>query len=159
MLFSPYFDFFQDVVLAVKSGEAKSSERPQSPVGTMYIKVVLLGDPAVGKTSLFFRIFRDEFTDLYKTTIGVDFCLIGTYVTFLHLINTPRDWATPTKTVWSYRMSTNQTEWFSPTLFRNAIQITQHSTFQSTLHGMKCDNSSDAFQFTPIDKKALPKFL
>ena len=67
----------QDAVLAVKAGEARSSNRPQSPVGTLDIKVVLLGDPAVGKTSLFFRIFRDEFTELYKATIGVDFCLIG----------------------------------------------------------------------------------
>ena len=70
----------QDVVLVVKSGEARSSNRPQSPVGTLDIKVVLLGDPAVGKTSLFFRIFRDEFTDLYKATIGVDFCLIGWFI-------------------------------------------------------------------------------
>eukprot|EP00899_Mesostigma_viride_P018005 jgi/Mesvir1/26205/Mv02389-RA.1 len=36
-------------------------------------KVVLVGDQAVGKTSLMVRYFHGAFTDRYKATIGVDF--------------------------------------------------------------------------------------
>ena len=36
-------------------------------------KVVLLGDGTVGKTSIAMRFSRDEFTQSYKQTIGVDF--------------------------------------------------------------------------------------
>ena len=36
-------------------------------------KVVILGDPAVGKTSLIVRFIKNKFTEDYKTTLGVDF--------------------------------------------------------------------------------------
>lgn len=36
-------------------------------------KIILLGDPAVGKTSLLLRYMKNKFLDNYKTTIGVDF--------------------------------------------------------------------------------------
>jgi small GTP-binding protein len=36
-------------------------------------KIILLGDPRVGKTSLLLRYIKNKFLDSYKTTIGVDF--------------------------------------------------------------------------------------
>jgi len=37
------------------------------------LKCVLLGDPAVGKTSVFHRFLKNEFSVGYKATIGADF--------------------------------------------------------------------------------------
>mmetsp|Transcript_21431 Transcript_21431/g.64155 ORF Transcript_21431/g.64155 Transcript_21431/m.64155 type:complete len:210 (+) Transcript_21431:198-827(+) len=48
------------------SMDAKRTERRQ-------FKVVLLGDGAVGKTSIATRFSRDEFKQSYKQTIGLDF--------------------------------------------------------------------------------------
>ena len=36
-------------------------------------KLVILGNPAVGKTSLIVRFIKNKFTEDYKTTLGVDF--------------------------------------------------------------------------------------
>lgn len=36
-------------------------------------KVILIGDPAVGKTSILSRFISNKFTDFYCETIGVDF--------------------------------------------------------------------------------------
>ncbi|NHI94159.1 MAG: GTP-binding protein [Candidatus Lokiarchaeota archaeon] len=36
-------------------------------------KIVVLGNPAVGKTSLIVRFIKNKFTEDYKTTLGVDF--------------------------------------------------------------------------------------
>lgn len=38
-------------------------------------KVLVVGDYAVGKTSLIRRYCTGEFTNNYRITIGVDFCL------------------------------------------------------------------------------------
>ena len=38
-----------------------------------FLKVVLLGDGAVGKTSLRSRFIHKKFTNNYKATIGADF--------------------------------------------------------------------------------------
>ena len=40
-------------------------------------KISLLGEPIVGKTSLKNRIFTGKFTDLYLTTLGVDFGVLN----------------------------------------------------------------------------------
>jgi len=37
------------------------------------LKCILLGDPAVGKTSVFHRFLKNEFSETYKATIGADF--------------------------------------------------------------------------------------
>ena len=39
------------------------------------VKILVLGDPFVGKTALIRKLVRDEFTSRYKTTTGVDFAL------------------------------------------------------------------------------------
>ena len=37
------------------------------------LKILLVGDPNVGKTSLFLRYIEDNFTDTYLSTMGVEF--------------------------------------------------------------------------------------
>lgn len=44
-----------------------------SSVVTIRYKLVILGDVAVGKTSLISRIIENKFTDKYEPSIGVDF--------------------------------------------------------------------------------------
>lgn len=46
-------------------------------------KVILLGDGAVGKTSIASRIAEDKFSKIYKQTVGVDF--------FMKRISMPRE--------------------------------------------------------------------
>ncbi|MHA2295843.1 MAG: Rab family GTPase [Candidatus Hodarchaeales archaeon] len=38
-----------------------------------YLKLLLLGEPAVGKSSLIVRYIQDRFTEDYKTSLGADF--------------------------------------------------------------------------------------
>ncbi len=45
-------------------------------------KIILLGDGAVGKTSIANRFAEDKFSQNYKQTVGVDF--------FIKRINLPR---------------------------------------------------------------------
>jgi Ras-related protein Rab-28 len=49
--------------------EDSDDEEPQA----MQYKVILLGDGAVGKTSIAMRFSQDHFAQSYKQTIGVDF--------------------------------------------------------------------------------------
>ena len=43
-------------------------------------KIVVLGNPAVGKTSLIVRFIKNKFSDDYKTTLGVDFLTKELYI-------------------------------------------------------------------------------
>ena len=43
------------------------------PLFEMNLKIVIVGDPSVGKTSLMNRIIKDKFDSNYSTTLGVDF--------------------------------------------------------------------------------------
>jgi len=47
---------------------------------TILLKVLLLGESSVGKTSIFHRYVKDEFPETYKATIGADFS--SKYITF-----------------------------------------------------------------------------
>ena len=40
---------------------------------TVDLKVIIIGDAGVGKTSLMYRLVRDKFDPAFLTTIGVDF--------------------------------------------------------------------------------------
>lgn len=43
-------------------------------------KIVLIGPPSVGKTSIFLRVVYGEFPELHKTTIGLDFMNLNSNV-------------------------------------------------------------------------------
>eukprot|EP00899_Mesostigma_viride_P028361 jgi/Mesvir1/870/Mv17439-RA.2 len=52
-------------------GESDSDDEPEQ----LQYKVIILGDGAVGKTSIAMRFVEDEFCKSYKQTIGLDFFL------------------------------------------------------------------------------------
>lgn len=54
---------------------AESSDSEDDSGSTRQFKVILLGDGAVGKTSIAHRFASDVFGKVYKQTIGVDFFL------------------------------------------------------------------------------------
>lgn len=54
---------------------AESTDSEDEGNATRQFKVILLGDGAVGKTSIAHRFASDVFGKVYKQTIGVDFFL------------------------------------------------------------------------------------
>ena len=52
---------------------ARSAEDSDDEPEQLQYKVILLGDGAVGKTSIAMRFTEDHFAKAYKQTIGVDF--------------------------------------------------------------------------------------
>jgi Ras-related protein Rab-28 len=50
-------------------------EEDEDEVKSFQFKVILLGDGAVGKTSIAMRFSDDRFSQVYKQTVGVDFFL------------------------------------------------------------------------------------
>ena len=55
-----------------KKSNSESSSEEQEPENLQY-KIIVVGNPAVGKTQLICRYCEDYFTKAYKKTIGVDF--------------------------------------------------------------------------------------
>ena len=51
------------------------ADNPGADPMALPIKLLVLGDQAVGKTALIRKLVRDEFTPKYKPTAGVDFAL------------------------------------------------------------------------------------
>ena len=45
------------------------------PIESKQFKVIILGDGAVGKSSIATRFANDQFSQTYKQTIGVDFSI------------------------------------------------------------------------------------
>lgn len=64
---------------------SESSDSDGSDVEHVQYKVIILGDGAVGKTSIAMRHTNDHFSDVYKQTIGLDF--------FLNKLTLPGSWA------------------------------------------------------------------
>ena len=57
-------------------GDAKGKEefeKDEDDIEKLQFKVILLGDGAVGKTSIAMRFSEDQFSQNYKQTVGVDF--------------------------------------------------------------------------------------
>jgi Ras-related protein Rab-28 len=64
---------------------AKASESDndqEDDIQSYQYKIILLGDGAVGKTSIATRFSEEKFSQNYKQTVGVDF--------FMKRINVPR---------------------------------------------------------------------
>lgn len=51
---------------------AQAYARTKTIINTIYWQVVILGDGAVGKTSISMRFVEDYFATQYKQTLGVD---------------------------------------------------------------------------------------
>lgn len=64
--------------MASKSNEGSDDDDIQNH----QYKIILLGDGAVGKTSIATRFSEDKFSQNYKQTVGVDF--------FIKRVNLPR---------------------------------------------------------------------
>lgn len=61
---------------------AKAGDDDEEDIIIKQFKIILLGDGAVGKTSVANRFTDDRFSQNYKQTVGVDF--------FIKRINLPR---------------------------------------------------------------------
>lgn len=60
---------------------SKSHDSDDDEIENLQFKVILLGDGAVGKTSIAMRFAEDQFSQAYKQTVGVDF--------FIRRLNVP----------------------------------------------------------------------
>lgn len=56
----------------------------EEDVITHQFKVILLGDGAVGKTSIATRFAEDKFSQNYKQTVGVDFFIKRIFLQGMH---------------------------------------------------------------------------
>lgn len=52
---------------------SKAADSDDEEVENLQFKIILLGDGAVGKTSIAMRFAEDQFSQAYKQTVGVDF--------------------------------------------------------------------------------------
>ena len=64
--------FFQPSFASMSSSKATDSDG-EDDVTNFQFKVILLGDGAVGKTSIATRFSENNFSQNYKQTVGVDF--------------------------------------------------------------------------------------
>jgi Ras-related protein Rab-28 len=64
------------------SKQADSDNEQEEDILSYQYKIILLGDGAVGKTSIATRFSEEKFSQNYKQTVGVDF--------FMKRINIPR---------------------------------------------------------------------
>lgn len=55
------------------SSDSKVNDDDDDDVEICQFKVILIGDGAVGKTSIALRFSQDSFAQSYKQTVGVDF--------------------------------------------------------------------------------------
>jgi Ras-related protein Rab-28 len=55
------------------SKAAQEGEVDEEEIENVQFKIILLGDGAVGKTSIAMRFAEDQFSQTYKQTVGVDF--------------------------------------------------------------------------------------
>jgi len=56
-----------------KDDKKKSADDDDDDLEVCQFKVILIGDGAVGKTSIAMRFSQDTFAQSYKQTVGVDF--------------------------------------------------------------------------------------
>ncbi|EFC45841.1 rab family small GTPase [Naegleria gruberi] len=62
-------------IMMMNGDVTTQSNQPSNKTNNHLYKVLVVGDYAVGKTSLIRRYCTGEFTSNYRITIGVDFCL------------------------------------------------------------------------------------
>ena len=60
-------------IASSKAAALNDDQDDDDDVKTLQYKVILLGDGAVGKTSIAMRFSDDQFSQTYKQTVGVDF--------------------------------------------------------------------------------------
>jgi len=69
------------------SKQSDSDNEHDEDIQSHQFKIILLGDGAVGKTSIATRFSEEKFSQNYKQTVGVDF--------FMKRIHLPRKYGLP----------------------------------------------------------------